>query len=275
VTDRLTCTQILAAIPDAYANLADFIYADSAPPDPDHRRASNTPTRTPANLTVLDLLDTREKPDVPPTRRGDNQHGNPLADDHMAGRRQGILPTLTSWVREIDGAMWDEGDEHQNPPTQRTVPGECEWLADNLDWIQAQPWAHEFHDDIHRILTDINTATGTRPEPQLRCPKCEWHVEPRDKGTWYICTGCNWTWTMANEINRLLTAQSDHANALTIPQLAQELERPISTLKEWRARGWILPISKTRRGYVYDLATVQRVAASIRNGVRTDGRIGA
>jgi hypothetical protein len=68
----------------------------------------------------------------------------------------------------------------------------------------------------------------------------------------------------ANEVDRLLSAQRDLANALTLPDIALQLGRPASTVKEWKARGWILPVGKTKRGYVYDLAVATMVAESVK-----------
>jgi hypothetical protein len=259
VTNRYAkLTEHLAAIPPLFARLPQFIRPGSRPADPDRVTTSTSPARPPLNLDVLDLLDLREKADAEATR------GDYDLDRRAGGRRQGILPTLSSWVRLVDGERWDEGDEHQNPPTQRTVEGECGWLTEGLDWITEQKWANELEQDLQRMVADMRRACGESPEVPLTCSKCRWLVEPRDGGAWYVCTGCNWTWTMANEIDRLLQAQTDIMDAATLPEIAANVGRPVSTVKEWKARGWLLPVGKTKRGYVYDVKAAQRVAESVK-----------
>ena len=252
----MNLAETLAAIPEAYANLPGYLLPGSQPPDPEKRTAHTVVShRSILRLEVVDLLDVREKADASPTR-------DDFDVDRRAGaRRQGILPTLSSWVRLVDSEMWDEGDEHQNPPTQRTVAGECAWLASQLEWIEAQRWVGEIEEDLARMLADMLRACGVKPEPVYRCPNCRDLVRPEDKGAWYRCLGCGQTWAMHNEINRLLAQQ---ANTMTLKACAEDVGRPKSSLEEWRARGLINPVAKDDRGrFLFDVECVRRISETV------------
>lgn len=71
---------------------------------------------------------------------------------------------------------------------------------------------------------------------------------------------------MHNEISRLLAEQG---NTQTLRQCAEQVGRPVKTLHEWRARGWINPVAKNRVGqFLYDVRLVEKVAAEVKRGRR-------
>lgn len=254
--------ELLLAIPDAYAALPGFKLPGSQPPDPDKRTGHSVVShRSILRLEVVDLTDQREKADAAPTRREN------IEADRRDGWRQGILPTLSSWVRDVDAAMWDSGDEHQNPPTQRTVAGECGWLAENADWIQKQKWLGDILVDLTKMLEDINRACGVKPEQPLACPACGWEMQGQGdyqaelkRHPWYRCTGCPQTITTAAELDRVSKRAEDY---VTLKYAAKVLEVPYATLRTWKARKWIIPLGRDSRGDIFSLTVLSSLARRI------------
>jgi hypothetical protein len=266
----------LTNLPDAYALLALFMLPGSAPVDPDGISGTRSPAKPPLRLEVIDLLDVREKPDAAPIRIAAT---DPSARDHAdidtdrrdyqwrdgrkkmtgspAARRLGILPTLVQWVRLVDGELWDDGIEHGELTGAPTVASECSWLLVHLGWIIEQQWADEMAVDLTTMFDDVRRATGWTAEEPDRCPKCGWIVEARDGGAWYSCTGCPETWAMHAEISKLMARQE---YVMTLRACAAEVGRPLSSLKEWRSRGWINPCAESNRGVsLFDVREVEEV----------------
>ena len=271
----------LADIPDLYERawwfLAGVRCGDPSP------IGGPSGSRPPIDLGVLDLLDEREKRDTPPTRRDaicDDRRKRSWQDHadrtitEPASRRQGVLPTLSSWVRDVDSARWDDGDEHQSPPTQRTVTGECGWLVESLDWITEQPWLPDMATDIRRIRDDLRAVTRDHSitREAKPCPQCGWNMvgrgeydTKRNRHPWYQCTGCDMTLTTAAEIDRLHAQARDY---VTLRHAAGVLGRPLETLRHWRKQGWVTPRGRDERGDLYSLAALKITAQSVRNGKR-------
>jgi hypothetical protein len=246
---RAELSKALAAIPDVFALLWMFILPGSKPADPDRRISTASPSRPPLNLEVLDLLDIREKKDAPATR--DYQL------DRMAGaRRQGVLPTLSSWVRYVEASMLDAGEEPQPPPDEATVVGECGWLNAQLDWIVEQEWAYEFDNDIHKMLGDLRRAIGERDDAtaHLMCKQCGWQVEPQDNGQWFRCTGCHHAWSW-QEIHRA----AERKRPKSLKDMAGVLNRSERTLRRLRAARLIKPVARDGTVELYDVEQVTAV----------------
>jgi ribosomal protein L37AE/L43A len=224
--------------------------------------ACSSAHRSVVNLDVLDLTDMRLKDGAEATRTD-------YRCDLLAGaRRQGVVQTLASWSRLVDEERRAddlESDLCEDP----TIASETGYLLAHFDWIAEQPWFVELHDDVLRMWTDVRRVIGERDPIVYECPTCGWEVQPRYDGTVYTCSGCERNWTMANEVDALIAAQ---ASAMTLTECAQQVGRPVKTLHEWRARGWINPLGKDRgRGqFVFDVRLVQRVAETVRNGKRME-----
>lgn len=248
---RRDMTEALTDLPQAYELLPLFTLPGSAPPDPDRRTGTTSPARPPLNLGVLDLMDERDKADAPAIRDDYD------LDRRAGARRQGILPNLASWVRLVDGEMWDEDIQHSAPSDRPTVATECAWLLGQIEWILRQQWADELAADLAGMFDDVKAATGWSKSQPERCPKCGWTVEARDDGAWWSCTGCPMTWAREAEISKFV-ADQDYAK--TLRHCAAEVGRPVSSLKEWRARGWITPVATDPRGVqLYDVRKVEEV----------------
>lgn len=172
--------------------------------------------RAPARGDVLDLADRRWKtPAYDPAGEAD------LAR-RIGARRQGILPTLGSWVSCAAGEMHDADQWHQTPadPDQLlftaspsgeirvtrsgpTVATEARWLADHLDWIATQQWVTELAADLRDIVVDLAALGVTLEGP-------------------------------------------DHHATGTIAELADALDIPAATLRSWVTRGWLTPLNDKR-----------------------------
>lgn len=248
--------QHLADIPDLMAQLAYFRTPGSAPPDPDARRGTSSPARPPIVLDVVDLEDTRWKPNA-------DQPGERTAelDRQIGHRRQGVLPTLSLWVMLADSDMNDAGIHPDPSPEPTTLVSECAWLLEHLEWIVGQYAA--FAPEIAAIHRDLSRGCGIRPPLPLSCSMCGWRVVPADETeSWYRCTGCDKTWRMDAELRRLGATQP----GMPLSQISRILDVPVKTLHDWRARGWIAPIENSRRGFLYDVDAVKKASESVVRG---------
>ena len=242
----------LAAIPDLYALLPLFLLPGTGTDDDGRAKAS--PKRPPGSLAVLDLLDTREKPDADPTRQDFD------LDRRAGARRQGVLPTLASWSRLVDSELWDEGREHTPPSDDPTVAGECGFLLEHLRWAEDHQWFDELAADIAGIHRDLMRAVR-EPDPiALRCPICTHEVETMANGGWFRCLGCDHRWSRM-EAHRLYERQKP----MTLAECAESIGRPVKTLHHWKAQGLLKPVGRDAGGALYRLADVQAAALGLNN----------
>jgi hypothetical protein len=226
----------------------------------------STRSKPPVSLALIDLTDTREKPDADPVR------GDYDLDRRAGGRRQGVLPTLAAWTRLVDGELWDEAREHDPLAETPTVASECGFLLTHLEWIVEQQWANEIADDVRRIRLDLMHAVGERDAEKFSCETCGWEMEPQGdydqelkRYPWYRCTGCHATLTTAAEVDRL---SADAADYVTLKYAAKQLGKDWATLRSWKKQGWIKPVGRDQRGSIYSLNAIRGVSISIQKGVR-------
>ena len=248
---RRSILDSLDHLPEVYALLPLFTEPGSTPPDPDGPRGKGSPKKAPVRLDVLDLLDEREKAD------SEAQRLDYDIDRRAGARRQGILPTLVSWLRLAEGEQYDQGMKPPELAETPTVATECAWLRGQLLWVVQQVWADELAADLEQMFADCRAATGwARPDPTL-CPKCKSLVVARSGGAWWSCTGCPETWAREAEINRFMSEQ-EHVK--TLRECAALVERPLGTLKEWRSRQWITPVATVRGVQMFDVRKVSEVS---------------
>lgn len=213
--------------------------------------ASSSPARPPINLGVLDLLDGREKADSEPTRTDAEL-------DRLAGaRRQGVLPTLASWVRLVDGELWDAGEDHQAPSEYTTVMSECGFLLTHIDWIGDQQWLGEFARDLAGIVRDLRDATH-QPAPQrYSCTKCGWGVAESAALNGYVCTGCHEVWTVV-EMHRM----AERKKPRTLKQISDLIGISLTRLRVARNAHEFRPVARDGKAELFDL---QEVAAAVQH----------
>lgn len=251
LADRLQLERELTDLPELAEQLDrnyDALLAQGDR-DPDDRSV-----RYVTRFEVLDLADHRFKWErsatstEPLTTRDRGIHG-PTTDPawwadlarRMGSRRQGILPTLASWVSLAAGEMHDAGAWHTTPAdpdqivwvvtpdgdTHATKPGptvttEAGWLRRHLDWIAGQQWVTELAGEVHDIVTGLD-ALG------------------------------------------ISLAGPDHRATGTVRELADDLDIPEQTIRDWIRKEWLLPITTTRpRMYVRHEVLALRTAGMTR-----------
>lgn len=249
----------LTDLPSLYSLLPLFAQPGSSG---EERRASTNPSRPPTNLGVVDLLDTREKAGSSPVRDDYN------LDKRAGARRQGILPTLGSWVRLVDGELHDEGREHVSPDEAATVASECAFLLLHLGWVHDQTWFGELAADVKRMREDCRQAIGEPGPSILVCTvvTCGWSIEALDGGKAARCTGCGREWSN-RELERLHLEQQP----MTLAEIAPHVNKPVGTLYDWASKKklWIKPVARDNGVSLFLLLDVQRAALGIRPGVPT------
>lgn len=250
MSDINDARQALGEIPGLYELLHLFVEPGVGATSEGYT-ASASPARPPVNLGVLDLLDGREKADSEPTRTD-------AEIDRLAGaRRQGVLPTLASWVRLVDGELWDADQDHQPPSDYTTILSETGFLLTHIDWIGDQQWADEFVRDLCGIVRDLKQATH-QPEPErYSCTRCGWDIQEMDRGAWYRCVGCSQRWTRI-ELHRM----AERKQPRTLKQIAELVGISVSTLRAARNERKFRPVARDGKAELFDL---QEVAASVQH----------
>lgn len=250
-------SKALSELPAAYNQLHLFQLPGSRPSDTGSKQRHGTlSTRAPLVLEVLDLLDRRHKNDVEPTR--DNYELDKMA----ASRRQGVLPTLSQWVRLVDGELWDSDVSHSEPSDTPTVDSECSWLHGHVDWITEQPWLNEMADDLTRMLKDCTLITGTDEHTiKMTCTNlgCGWPVTEEADGAWYRCTGCGRSWGRL-ELHKMAERKKPKPLA-ECAKLAGVAER---TLKRYEEAGHIKHVARDGSRFLYDIDEVMKATMNLR-----------
>lgn len=134
------------------------------------RNPLDSAVRYVVKFDALDLADRRFKPAytaADPVIEADTAR-------RMGARRQGILPTLASWVGIVvddmhrhdawhriptdpDQIVWAvdaEGISHPSKPGP-SVASEAGWLGSHVEWIVGQPYVIELADELRRIVLDL------------------------------------------------------------------------------------------------------------------------
>lgn len=194
----------------------------------------------PINVTATALLDTRE--------RYDWEDGMAWCDPD----RQGVLPYLHGWVRDIEACMYDHGAEPEIPPLTPTITNQAAWLRIHLINAYGLPQWPEFADGIRHVhhAVDAATAAVRRTGPrQSSCGTCEaGTLTPSGHNRW-TCTSCDKTVTV---------------RAVTLREAAQHTGHPLRTLQHWaKTKGWARVQDNEGRRY-YDLAIIAREVAAAR-----------
>ena len=144
------------------------------------RNPLDSAVRYVVKFDALDLADRRFKPAytaADPVIEADTAR-------RMGARRQGILPTLTSWVGIVvddmhrhdawhriptdpDQIVWavdTEGVAHPSKPGP-SVASEAGWLGSHVEWICGQPYVIELADELRRIVLDLEALGVGRTAP--------------------------------------------------------------------------------------------------------------
>lgn len=247
------------------------------------------------NLDVVDLLSTTEKP-VADLYRSDD-----AIEADKQGRRLGVLPTLSQWVRLIDERMTFADEPHSEPfalvtcgPVCRfndqadevalwpiypgyscteierthwrrpTVVSHCRWLRLNSHYVSDQEWGVSVVDDLAALLRDIQQVTGMiEYDRTMPCltVTCGNVAYPQKGGQWYRCSGCDRAWSRG-ELIRIAA----HNAPRTVAECAKLLG--ISEKTIWRrvTDGSLVPIRGLKRGksLMFNPKDVDAVTRSLR-----------
>lgn len=217
-------------------------------------RRSTPGSRPPASVEGLALTDRR-------TRQDDADVIGCADLDRMGGRRDGIEPTIRSWVLLAEGEMLDEGVAHTDIPAAQRIGDDCAWLARHIVWILEQQWVLELADAVRRMVRDCEQYLHIRPEYRPRCPQegCGGYLRDDGSGLWR-CPRYHPIDVLRLAVERGL----DGDGVGELAAIAEKLGIPVKTLHRWRAAGWIEPVDdSTKRGRRYRLADVEAVAARV------------
>ena len=133
--------------------------------------------------------------------------------------------TLTTWVRLCMEERAAEGITDLAPDD--TDEAKCAWLASRLDWVDGQRWADELHTEIrglHGRLRGICQVTAPSPWPCLT-EGCQ--------GRMAIVDGaleCD------NGHRHSGLSRWRHHPSMPAADVAQRLNVPVATIRQWRAR---------------------------------------
>lgn len=249
----------LAELPAAYEQLFWYWLPGGRPADTGSlQHHSALDTRALIMLDVLDLTDTRIKPDSDPTRddyeldrvQWSWEDGDGRKVTEPGRYRQGVVPTLRGWVTRIDAEMWDADQPHPEPPDQMTAYGECNWLTHQLDWSTAQPWLSDITADVNRMFTDVQRVVKEM-DFKLICTECGWRVEEQDGGAWYRCTGCGWARSRM-ELHRA----AERKKPKTLAEIASLINVSLKTLRTYADKGYLKVVARYGKASLYDLDAV-------------------
>ena len=223
----------LAEIPELCALLPDAAVARTVIEGPRPAPGSKPPTR----LDVVHLLDTRDK----------HRDANMATCDPD---RQGVLPYLWGWVRDIEADALDQSPQlPPESPEAPTVANCCDWLTTMLDYAATLPQWFEYADGIRRTHTNLRAATaGVRDieERPVTCTTCgAGHLALTGPNLWE-CGACGKKFTV---------------QAVTLRQAAKIIgDIGHTTLWRWSKRNLFTRIHDDGRD-LYDLGSIRRVVA--------------
>jgi len=245
----------LEAIPALFADLPAVKTGIKDPSNGTHTPPASKP---PLSIEVVTLLDT-EKKDA-----DEYQETDPRGHDVLD--RYGVIPRVGLWVRMTSEEMTDDNQTAPEITRFMTLAELCQTLKGASPWIITQQWSTELAQDLHALRSEIEQALGIKPvfEPRCRNLWCGTNhggvwlgtlLEAMDNGTWYLCPNCKRDYKFAEDLKALGGAQY-----LRGEEVAQLLDIAWSTVRRFKAEGWIRPIACTASGVaLFDLDQVRTV----------------
>ena len=212
-------------------------------------RRSTPGSRPPASVEGLALTDRR-------TRQDDADVIGCADLDRMGGRRDGIEPTIRSWVLLAEGEMLDEGVAHTDIPAAQRIGDDCAWLARHIVWILEQQWVEELADVVRRMVRDCEAHLRIRPEYHPRCPSCRARLTSHQG--WWECRACGRDYRDERMLQEPMTAE----------RIGTAFGISPATIRKWKERGHLEPACDEGRP-TYHVLDVLRLADA--RGVDTAG----
>ena len=199
-------------------------------------------SRPPLRLDVVHLQDEREKHDW--------ESGMWWCDPD----RQGVLPYLHGWARDIEATAYEERPTLPDElPAEPTVASVCAWLLAEVDYAVTLPQWPEFAAGVATVHSRLRAATGAvrpmeaRPVP---CRACGGPLRPRaGRAASWQCEACE----------RVVTVQ-----AVTLVEAAPLVGVSKTTLYRWALRPGVLSPVVDGAKKLYDLGDIRRLVAETR-----------
>lgn len=240
----------LAEIPTLYALLPVILTGIKTGGSGVHFPPGSKP---PLSVQVIALTDTQVK--------GADQWRETDPRDRDVLDRYGIVPRVGLWVRLV-GDEADEAGEHPfslDDAEWADIAKLCDALKASTAWLITQQWATELADDMGRIVAEMRTTLGIRPEYRPKCRWCAYRCVPQDGGSWFLCPNCGADYTWQGEVSALLAVQD-----MTGQQCADALGIPWPTIRTWHNRGLIASVGKDAYGRkLFSLDAIARVQRDI------------
>jgi len=236
----------LEQIPSLFADLPAVITGIK---DPSNGARKPPASKPPLSIEVVTLLDT-EKKDADEYHETDPR-GHDVLD------RYGVIPRVGLWLRMTSEEMTDDGQTTPEITRFMTLAELCQTLKGASSWIITQQWSTELAADLHALRSEIEAALGIAKEfhPKCRNLWCGTLLEPMDNGSWYSCPGCKRDYKIGADLQALGGAQY-----LRGEEVAQLLDIAWSTVRRYKAEGWVRPIAFTAQGVaLFDLDQVRVV----------------
>lgn len=236
------------------AQLPELVALVAANPQPLKRgNAGPRPTpgsRPPLSLHAVALTDRRT--------RTDDIDVIGLADlERTAGRRDGIEPTIRSWVILAEGEMYDDDQQPQPIPERQNVAADCAWLARHIVWILEQQWVIELAQVVRRAVRDCEQHLHIRPTYRPRCQRDGCGGRLRDEGAVWRCDNCLQPAGDGRLTLRQVVAQQE---PMTVSQLVRAFGWSTKTVESWIQRGNLQPVDDEARPRRYHVLDALRLA---------------
>lgn len=228
----------LTQIPQLHNHLPTAKQTRNNTPGPQTKPASKPPTP----LHITDLQDTRTK------------WHNPNMTQ-CPPHRQGTLPTLWGWIRDIESDALDAGVQPPPTPENPDVPTCCHWLSEMADHTATMPQWEAFREAMHQLHQRLLTATVNVREIESQPVTCNTCHNGQ-----LILAGPN-LW-QCNNCHKEVTVQ-----AVSIRQAARIINKINSdtkvshvTLSKWAKRNLFVRVTDGDRP-LYDLGSIRKVVA--------------
>jgi len=236
----------LAAIPTLFADLPAVKTGIK-----NNEGGAHTPpaSKPPLSMEVVSLLDTGLK--------GAKEWRETDPRDRDVLDRYGVPPRVGLWARMMIEEMTDAGEHAPTVVYWSDLTDLLGAIKAATPWLITQQWVTELAQDMHALRTEIEQALGITPifKPRCRNLWCGTLLEPMDNDSWYECPGCKRKYTIAEDLKALGGAQY-----LRGEEVAQLLDIAWSTVRRFKAEGWIRPIACTASGVaLFDLDQVRTV----------------
>ena len=180
--------------------------------------------------------------------------------DALRHDTKGLLARLTTCVRGVvEHAGWDAIPDLEEIPTWVS---ETSWLLATVSIWQDDEFLNDYvTSEVEQVRRDLATLARDYPPAKLYCNQSGCHalIHPMDGWSWMRCENGHAIQHHA-EIKRYADTQPVNLAAVSV-----RTGIPASTLHRWHKTGWISPVRKSGREFLFDADAVQRTADKVRD----------